>query len=116
VDTYLAEHKAVPERVRVLARHSEVLELGIDRSLEQRALEARHAPRDHGGLVDPVQDTRHTREEGRLQRLAVLEQPQRVPSERPEGATDGNYRQLTQTLGCGSTGFSKRVAGARLTA
>lgn len=96
--TYLAEDEAVPERVCSGARRAELQQLRVDRTLEQRAAEAWDVPGDHRGLVYAVQDARHAGEEDGLQDLGVFQQPQGVPGEGPEGASDGDDRELTQAL------------------
>lgn len=86
----------------IYPRRTELFQFDLDGLSEQVALEARHVSSGHCGLIDPVQHAGNTREEIRLENLAVFDQAEWVPGEEANAAADRNAAELVAALSYGS--------------
>ena len=76
----------------------QLLELGLNSSVEQFPFNSGYVTASHGSLVDSVKDTRNRREEVGLQDLSILEETQWISSEITNPSTNSDGAKFADAL------------------
>lgn len=95
---YLAKHDRIPKRMGGHTSLVQLVKLCLYSFPKESALEPRSISSRHDGLVYPIKDSWHRREEVWFQKLSIIHKAERIASEVPDTPPNRNNSQLANAL------------------